>query len=405
MDGPLAGVGNPLEQVSLEQLRQRTSLKWRTHPDDVLPLWVAEMDVPLAEPVREALHAAVARGDTGYPAGARAYGQALAGFAARRWGWDALDADHTAIVPDVMLGIVEVLRLVTEPGDTVVVNSPVYPPFYAFVTHDDRRIVEAPLDPAGRIDLASLGAAFATARRSRGHVAYLLCNPHNPTGVVHTTEELTAVATLAREHEVRVVSDEIHAPLVLHGASFTPYLRVEGAQDAFAVTSASKAWNLAGLKAALVVAGSGARDELARLPEEVSHGPSHLGVLAHTVALNDGEVWLDALLAGLATNRDLLGRLIAEHLPQVGYVPPDGTYLAWLDCRALGLDEPNGTDGPGIVTELAGPARAFLDRARVALSSGHVFGAGGAGHVRLNFATSSAILTEAVTRMGTVARS
>ena len=405
MDGPLAGVGNPLEQVSLEQLRQRTSLKWRTHPDDVLPLWVAEMDVQLAEPIREALHAAVARGDTGYPAGARAYGQALSGFAARRWGWDALDVDHTAIVPDVMLGIVEVLRLVTEPGDTVVVNSPVYPPFYAFVTHDDRRIVEAPLDPAGRIDLASLGAAFATARGSRGHVAYLLCNPHNPTGVVHTAEELTAVATLAREHEVRVISDEIHAPLVLHGARFTPYLSVEGAQDAFAVTSASKAWNLAGLKAALVVAGSGALDELARLPEEVSHGPSHLGVLAHTVALNDGEAWLDALLAGLAANRDLLGRLIAEHVPQVGYMPPDGTYLAWLDCRALGLDEPNGTDGPGIVTELAGPARVVLDRARVALSSGHVFGAGGAGHVRLNFATSSAILTEAVTRMGTVARS
>jgi cysteine-S-conjugate beta-lyase len=153
-----------------------------------------------------------------------------------------------------------------------------------------------------------------------------------------------------------------------------------------------------------VIAGSGAADDLARLPEEVSHGPSHLGVLAHTVAFDEGEAWLDTLLVGLAANRDLLGRLIAEHLPQVSHTPPQGTYLAWLDCRALGLGDDTALDGPGIVTDLAGPARAFLDRARVALSSGHVFGSGGAGHVRLNFATSRAILTEAVTRMGTVHR-
>ena len=402
MEGVRSGSGNPLEGVTLEQLRQRTSVKWRHFPEDVLPLWVAEMDVALAEPISEALHAAVAQGDTGYPAGGRAYGEALAGFAARRWGWDGLDADRTAVVPDVMLGIVEVLRLVTAPGDTVVVNSPVYPPFYAFVAHDDRRVVEAPLDAAGRIDLAALRAAFASARTTSPGMAYLLCNPHNPTGVVHTAEELADIAALAREFDVRVVSDEIHAPLVLEGAAFTPYLSVEGAQDAFAATSASKAWNLAGLKAALVVAGPGAVDDLARLPEEVSHGPSHLGVLAHTVAFNEGEAWLDTLLAGLADNRDLLGRLLADHLPEVGYTPPEGTFLAWLDCRALGLDGTDGGDGPGIVTEVAGPARAFLDHARVALSSGHVFGSGGAGHVRLNFATSQAMLTEAVTRMVTV---
>ncbi|MER7334005.1 MULTISPECIES: MalY/PatB family protein [unclassified Micromonospora] len=397
-----ASIFNPLEQLTVEQLRQRTSMKWRAHPEDVLPLWVAEMDVPLAEPIADALNVAVARGDTGYPIGGHAYAQALAGFAARRWGWDGLDVERTAIVPDVMLGIVEVLRLITKPGDTVVVNAPVYPPFYAFVTHADRRIIEARLGATGRVDLEELGAAFASARRTSERVAYLLSNPHNPTGAVHSADELAAIAALAREHDVRVVSDEIHAPLVLAGARFTPYLSVEGAEDAFAVTSASKAWNLAGLKAALVIAGTEAADDLARMPEEVGHGPSHLGVLAHTVALNEGEAWLDALLAGLSANRDLLGRLIAEHLPRVGHTPPEGTYLAWLDCRALGLDEPGDTDGPGIVTELAGPARAFLDHARVALSSGHVFGSGGAGHVRLNFATSQAVLTEAVTRMGTV---
>jgi cysteine-S-conjugate beta-lyase len=180
---------NPLEQPTLDQLRQRTSIKWRMHPADVLPLWVAEMDVHLAEPIRVALHTAVDRGDTGYPGGGRAYAEALAGFASRRWGWDGLDVDRTAIVPDVMLGIVEVLRLVTDPGDTVVVNAPVYPPFYAFTTHDDRRILEAPLDPSGRLDLDALGAAFASARSTGSRVAYLLCNPHNPTGAVHTIDE------------------------------------------------------------------------------------------------------------------------------------------------------------------------------------------------------------------------
>ncbi|MCC5948811.1 MAG: pyridoxal phosphate-dependent aminotransferase [Nitriliruptoraceae bacterium] len=400
MDDPRAEGGNPLERLTIEQLRRRTSVKWRQHPEDVLPLWVAEMDVPLAPPIASALHTAVDRGDTGYPGGGRAYGQALAGFAARRWGWDALEVDRTAIAPDVMLGIVEVLRLVTRPGDVVVVNAPVYPPFHAFVTHDGRRILEAPLDPRGRLDPAALRTAFDAARRTSGRVAYLLCNPHNPTGVVHTARELAEVAALAREFDVRVVADEIHAPLVLAGARFTPYLSVADTEDAFAVTSASKAWNLAGLKAALLVAGPGAADDLARLPEEVSHGPSHLGVLAHTVAFEEGEAWLDTLLAGLASNRDLLDRLLAEHLPRVRTTPPEGTYLAWLDCRALGLDDGEGTDGPGTVTELAGPARAFLDRARVALSSGHVFGSGGAGHVRLNFATSQAVLTEAVTRMG-----
>lgn len=402
MDGTGAADSNPLEQLSLEELRQRTSLKWRQYPADVLPLWVAEMDVHLAEPIAQALHEAVARGDTGYPAGARDYARALSGFAARRWGWQDLDVDRTAIAPDVMLGIVEVLRLVTAPGDTVVVNSPVYPPFYAFVRHDGREVVEAPLDAHGRIELETLREAFAAARRAGTGVAYLLCNPHNPTGVVHRREELAAVASLAREHGVRVVADEIHAPLVLEGARFTPYLTVDGAEDAFSVTSASKAWNLAGLKAALLIAGAQAADDLARLPEEVSHGPSHLGVLAHTVALDEGEAWLDALLAGLSENRELLGQLFTAHLPEVGYLPPEGTYLAWLDCRRLALDDADGADGPGIVTDLAGPARAFLDHARVALSSGHVFGSGGGGHVRLNLATSQAVLTEAITRMGRV---
>jgi cystathionine beta-lyase len=388
---------NPLEHLSLDQLRDRTSMKWRTFPPDVLPLWVAEMDVQLAEPVASRVATAVASGDTGYPTGEN-YADALASFARGRWGWDGIDAARTAIVPDVMLGIVEVLKLITSPGDPVVVTPPVYAPFYAFVTHADRHIVEAPLTGQGRLDLTTLQAAFEKATARSGRPVLLLSNPHNPTGVAHTRAELEQVGELASRFGVRVISDEIHAPLVLPGATFTPYLSVRGSGDAFALFSASKGWNLAGLKAALLVAGPDAVDDLARLPEEVSHGPSHLGVLAHTAAFAEGGEWLDALLSGLTTNRDLLMGMVAERLPGVRMTRPEATYLSWLDCRGLGLHEPD--DGAmRVVSELSGPAQVFLERGRVAVSSGHVFGTGGAGFVRLNFATSRAVLAEAVERM------
>jgi len=359
-------------------------MKWRQYPEDVLPLWVAEMDVPTPEPVAEALIAAVRRGDTGYPLG-DSYAEALGEFAVRRWGWDGVVPGRAAIVPDVMLGVVEMLKLVTGPGDPVVVNSPVYPPFFDFVAHMDREVVEAPLGADGRLDFEAVESAFAAmaARGRRG--AYLLCNPQNPTGAVHTREELERVAGLAAEFGVRVVADEIHAPLVAVGEKFTPYLSVAGAEDGLSLMSASKGWNLAGLKAAVAIAGPAAVADLARMPEEVGHGPSHLGVIAHVAALREGGEWLDALLAGLDENRALLGRLLAEHLPGVAWRPGAGTYLQWLDCRGLEL----GDD----------PAGVFLERGRVAVNSGIPFGAGGAGHVRINIATSPAILTEAVERM------
>jgi cystathionine beta-lyase len=390
---------NPLEELSLQQLQRRTSMKWRAHPADVLPLWVAEMDVMLAPTVADAVRTAIDIGDTGYPSGT-AFAEAVGEFASRRWQWHGLEVSRTALVPDVMLGVVETLRLITEPGDAVVVNPPVYAPFYAFVSHDGRRVVEAPLDLDGRIDLSALEDAFTRASASGGKVAYLLCNPHNPTGAVHTVDELRGVAECARRFGVRVVSDEIHAPVILPGSLFTPYLSVPGAEDAFALISASKAWNLSGLKAALLVAGPEAASDLHRMPEEVSHGPSHLGVIAHTEAFTTGDDWLDLLLTGLDANRTLLGDLVAEHLPGVKYQRPQGTYLAWLDCRQLGITEETTAGGLAVVADLSGPARWFLDHARVALSSGHVFGTGGTGHVRLNFATSQAILTEAISRMG-----
>ena len=380
---------NPLGELTLEQLRQRTSLKWRTYPPEVLPLWVAEMDVSLAAPVVRAMAEAVHRGDTGYPVGAD-YAEAMAGFAKQRWDW-VLDPERSAIVADVMNGVVEVLKLATGPDDAVVVNSPVYTPFYQFVGHLGRRVVESPLDRNHRLDPVHLEETFARVTEHGRRAAYLLCNPHNPTGTVHTREELTAVVGLATRYGVRVVVDEIHAPLVYADSVHLPFLSLPGSENAFSLLSASKAWNLAGAKAALIVAGAEAAEDLARLPPEVAHGPSHLGVIGHAAALRDGQDWLAGLLAGLDDNRRLLARLLAEQLPEVGYRQPEGTYLAWLDCRALELEQD--------------PAAVFLERGRVALVSGPLFGTGGEGRVRLNLATSPQILEEAVARMSSAVSS
>jgi cystathionine beta-lyase len=376
-------MSDPLTELSLEQLRRRTSIKWRRYPADVLPVWVAELDVPLAEPIVDAVTAAVAAGDTGYATGG-VYASALQTFAADRWGWD-LEVARTALLPDVMLGFVELLKLVTQPGDAVVVNPPVYPPFYGFVRNSGREVVEAPLGDDGRLDLEVLGDAFAAATARHRAVAHLLCSPHNPTGTVHTREELEAVARLAEDHGVRVIADEIHAPLVLPGERFVPYLDVDGAERGFALLSASKGWNLAGLKAAVAVAGEAACGDLDRMPEEASHGASHLGVLAHVAALREGVDWLDALRDGIVRNQRRFADLLHEHLPLARYRPGAATYLAWVDCRALGL----GRD----------PAAAFLDVGRVAVTPGEGFGTGGDGFVRVNLGTSPEVLAEAVRRM------
>ena len=375
----------PFDDLTLAELRQRQSLKWRRYPPDVLPLWVAEMDTRPAPAVRSALDRALDLGDTGYPWG-QGYAEAYADLAATAWGWRP-DPTGATLVADVMTGVVEVLRLVTDPGDAVVIVPPVYPPFFAFVRHAGRRVVEAPLRADDRLDLEALERACVEASAGGRRAALLLSNPHNPTGTVHTADELAAVAVLAERHGVRVLADEIHAPLTYPGTgpAFTPYLSVPGAERGFVIFSASKAWNLAGLKAGLAVAGPGARDELATMPEVVSHGPSSLGVIAHTAALREGQDWLAEHLVGLDAQRRLLRTLLAERLPAVGYRMPGATYLAWLDCRPLGLPQE--------------PAAFFLEQARVALGVGPDFGRPGAGHVRLNFATSTAVLTEAVERM------
>ncbi|WP_084039099.1 MalY/PatB family protein [Demequina sp. NBRC 110053] len=375
---------NPLTQVTLADLRRRTSAKWRKYDPDVLPLWVAEMDVALAPPIREALEQAVAEGDLGYAAG-DAYTEAFASFAESRWGWSIAPGQLTTVA-DVITGYTDILCTVTEPGDQIIVNSPVYPPFYSYLRAQGRVVTEAPLGEDLRLDLASLEESFAAATAGGSAAAYLLCNPHNPTGVTHTRAELTRVAALADQYGVAVVSDEIHAPLVYEGHAFVPYLSVPGGESGFALHAASKSWNLAGIPAAIVVGGTGVTAELARYARSAHHGPTHFGVLAQTVAYRDGEPWLDALLAGLDHNRRLLATLIDEHLAGAGYRLPEATYLTWIDCRELDIE--------------GDPSAHFLEHARVAVNSGPTFGTGGAGHVRLNIATHPEIITEAVRRMG-----
>jgi cystathionine beta-lyase len=374
----------PILSGSADELRRhRTSLKWTAHPPDVLPLWVAEMDAAPCEPVVRAVTDAVRRGDTGYPH-TGPYAAGLASFAGARWGWE-LDPATTVQVADVLTGVARLIEVCTDPGGPVVVSGPVYNAFFLVIASVGRRAVDVPLTPQGRLDLNAIGTSFAELSRTGERATYLLSNPHNPTGTVHSADELARLAALAEEHGVQVLSDEIHGPLVYPTSTFTPYLTVPGGERGVTVTSASKAWNLAGLKAGLVVPGAAAATIVRRLHPFVAFGASHLGVVAQTAAYCKGGAWLDRLLVELDANRQLLRDLVADQLPGVHLTVPESTYLAWLDCRGLDLD--------------GDPAAVFLDRARVALSQGPTFGTAGAGHVRLNFATSPTVLREAVARM------
>jgi cystathionine beta-lyase len=366
------------DDLSLDELRARRSVKWRRYPDDVLPAWVAELDFPLAAPVHRALTDAVARDDTGY-AYADGLAAAFAGFAAARWRWE-VDPLRTLLVADIMSGVGELLRTLTASGDGIVINPPVYPPFFRMVGEVGRELVEVPLGSDWRLDLDALEAAFAAGAR-----CYLLCSPHNPTGTVHSRDELAAVAELAERHDVLVISDEVHAPMTLPGAAHVPYLDV-GPENGLALVSASKAWNVPGLKCALAIAASERMTEaLRRLPEHVPFHAGHFGVLANIAAFADGGEWLDGLVAHLDAQRDRVAELLAAELPDVRHVRPEAGYLVWLDCRELDL----GDD----------PSEVFLERGRVALSPGLPFGAQGNGFARLNVGTSGALLAEAVSRM------
>jgi len=369
-----------LFSLSIEELRARQSLKWRTYDPDVLPLWVAEMDTTMPEPAKAALLDAVERGDTGYPHGT-AYAEAFVRMASDRWDWQLDAAAQVRRAGDVMNSVLAVLDATSDQGEAVVINPPVYPPFRQVIAGYKRRIVEAPLDPAGRLDLASLEAAFAGPEQPK---TYLLCSPHNPTGAVHTEAELTAVMALAGSYGVRVVVDEIHACLVDPGTTFVPLLTVPGGEQAISVTSAGKAWNLAGFKAGLIVAGAAATGVLSELPPLAQQSSGHLANLVHTAAMTEAQDWIDQLVVEIAANKALLAGELARQVPAACYTPAEGTYLAWVDCSRLGL---------------AHPAHDFLKVGRVAFSPGANFGVEHSAWVRINLACSPDVIVEAVARM------
>jgi len=369
----------------VEAMHERAGAKWSAYDADVLSATIAEMDFPLAPPVAEALRDAIDRADLGYPRPATpSLRGSFARFAARRLNW-TVDEEQIVLVPDVMIGLVEVCRVIAAPGEAVALATPAYPPFFSMLPEAGVTLIEIGLLADGSLDLDALDAALAAGVR-----ALVLASPHNPTGRVLPRGELETIAEMCAEHEAWVLADEIHGALTLPGATYVPWLEVsdEARRCGISVTSASKVFNLAALKAAVVVtADPAARAVVDRMPSLHEHA-GLLGVLAAEAAFEHGDEWLDAVIDQLAANRNQLGRDLASQLPEVAWRPPQATYLAWLDCTRLGLGDE--------------PAAAFLKDGRVALGRGLDYGAPGAGHVRLNFATSSAHMSDAVARMAQV---
>lgn len=375
------------ESPTLDRLRQRQSIKWRAYPADVIPAWIADMDFAVAPCIRSAMEAVIDRGDLGYP---QSYAEAglnevFCARALRQYGW-SIKPDQVEFFSDVVQTIHLALLTLCEPGDGVIIQTPIYPPFLSAVEETGRRQVHCPLTQTSagyRMDLAAMAQAIDARTR-----ILLLCHPHNPTGRAYTREELEGLAELVLRDDLRVISDEIHADLMLDPKPHIPFasLSTEIAARTLTLTSPSKPFNVAGLCLAAAVFGSPA---LARafnhLPAHVRGGRSALGIAAARAAWTEGDDWLAEMLTQLRANRDRVASFVAAHWPRVRHTPPEATYLSWLDFRDLGLSEE--------------PQRYFLKHAKVALSEGPAFGEEGRGFVRLNFATAPGILDEILGRM------
>jgi cystathionine beta-lyase len=369
------------DRLGEAELRARRTHKWHAFAPDVLPMELAELDVPTAPCVVEAIRRAVDVECFGYPMFAdRALAEATASFCARRYGW-AADPGWVHDVPDVLRGVEIALAELGGHGD-VVLPTPSYPPFFDVIGLAGRRAVEVPMLHAGgraRLDLDRIDDALAA-----GAGAVLLCNPQNPTGRAFTPEELAGLSDVVDRRGARVVADEVHGPLT-YGRRHVPYASVDDAAAAHSVTvlAASKAWNLAGLKCAQVVM-TNAADE--RRWREIGRfrtlGASTIGIAASIAAYEEGEVWLDGLLGHLASNRDLLARRVTAEIPGARMVAPEATYLAWIDFGDAGLPQE--------------PSEHFLAQARVALRAGRDFGAGFDQWARLNFGTTTALLERGI---------
>lgn len=377
-----------LDGLDLDVLYSRKSEKWHTYPREILPAWVAEMDFPLAAPVERVLREAIDRWDIGYPIAPNATGlrEAFAERMSERFAW-TIDPTRAEILTEVVQGLFVSLYAYAKPGQGVVVQTPIYSPFLSAVEETGRRLVENRLaDEPERwqIDWDGLEAGIDSETR-----VLLFCNPHNPTGRVFTRSELERLAEVVLRHDLVIVTDEIHSDLVYDGRSHIPFasLGPEVAAHTVTLTSASKSFNLPGLRCAIAHFGSRELQQrfTGAFPRHVRGGMGLLGMYATIAAWREGQPWLDEVVAYLESNRDHVARCLALRFPGIRFHPVEGTYLAFLDCSALEL-------GPS-------PVKHFYTRGRVALSDGRSFGPGFEQFVRLNFATSREILDQVLDRM------
>jgi cystathionine beta-lyase len=374
--------------ADLDRLRSLGCIKWTYYDTDVIPAWVADMDFAPAPPVLDAVRMLAESGDFGYHFAAhRRIPDAFVSWQERCHGWRP-DVEKVRLFCDVMQAVETVLWLHTEPGDGVVLFTPVYHPFFPAVTSTGRRVVDCPLDADYRIDGDRLESVIDSGTR-----VILLCNPHNPTGRSFDADELGAIAEVAERHDLLVVSDEIWGDLVYPEGRHIPFpsLSDEAAARTVTITAASKAFNVAGLHCAVAHIGhSGIAAALDELPRHLLGAVGSPGATATLAAWTAGEPWLEVVRLHLASQRDhLVARVVAE-LPGVGLRSPEATYLAWLDLRGTSVAED--------------PAKLLREQAKVALSAGPDFGEPGRGFARLNFATSRELLDEIVDRMVAVLR-
>jgi len=373
---------------NLSRLRARRGIKWHTHPTDVLPAWIADMDFDVAAPIRDFLIDTARAGDLGYPPALDSdpLAEIFCARMAQRYGWRP-EATRVELLTDIVQGLYIALEQYSNPGQGVVIQTPIYPPFLVAADEVGRPALCNPLRFGGDGFEIDLDGLVDLLRRHDARVL-MLCNPHNPSGRVLRHDELEAIAELALAHDLVVLSDEIHADLTYPGHHHIPFASLGPEVAARTVTfySATKAFNTAGIRCAVAAFGS---EELharfARVPRRVRGGLGIFATGVTRVAWTRCAAWLAQTRKKLRVNRDHLGARLAAEFPEIGYVAPQATYLAWLDCRALGI-------GPD-------PAKFFLDTARVALMDGSRFGEPGRGWVRLNFATETEILDLMLDRM------
>ena len=373
-----------LTALPLAQLQKRRSAKWREFPNEILPLPVAEMDFEIAKPIRDVLEEMIKGSDTGYLGPIPELGINLAKFASKRWNWE-LDPEQVFTATDVGVGMVEIARMVVKPGDSIMINSPVYHNMNNWIAELKCVSYDAPLHKDGlhyTLDFAAIEIGYKS-----GVKAHFFCSPHNPVGTVFSKAELIELAELAKKYDVTVFSDEIHGPLTYLDSEFHPFLSVsETAREVgICVTAASKSWNLAGLKCATIITAHPKQLERAKsMPMAVHYRASLFGAVASATAYECFD-WLDSAIETMDSNRKFLAKSLSEKLPTVGYRIPDFSYLAWLDLEELKLG--------------ANPSEVLLGQGKLALNAGITFGPESANFVRLNFATSEEILNEAISRM------